>query len=183
VARFYEALNEELIAFIRRQKVFFTATAPREGRINLSPKGMDSLRVLDPRTVAWLDLTGSGIETAAHLKENGRMTLMFCAFEEEPLILRLYGKGTVVSPRHPEWAQLSILFPPLPGARQIMRLQVESLQTSCGFGVPLFEYRGDRDQLTQWALRKGEAGLRQYRWEKNRTSIDGLPAGLTEDAS
>jgi Pyridoxamine 5'-phosphate oxidase len=171
------------MAFIRRQKVFFTATVPREGRINLSPKGMDSLRVLDPRTIAWLDLTGSGNETAAHLRENGRITLMFCAFEGEPLILRLYGKGEVISPRDPEWPLLSALFPALPGVRQIMRLQVESLQTSCGFAVPLFVYRGDRNQLTQWAVRKGEVGLGQYRQEKNRTSIDGLPTGLMEDTS
>jgi Pyridoxamine 5'-phosphate oxidase len=183
VARLYEALNEDLVAFIRRQKVFFTATAPREGRINLSPKGMDSLRVLDPHTVAWLDLTGSGNETAAHLRENGRITLMFCAFEGEPMILRLYGKGALIWPRDPEWAQLSDLFPALPGVRQIMRLNIESLQTSCGFAVPEFEYRGDRHQLAQWALKKGEAGLREYRREKNRTSIDGLATGLTEEAS
>jgi Pyridoxamine 5'-phosphate oxidase len=183
VAKFYETLNEDLIAFIRRQKVFFTSTAPTGGRINLSPKGLDSLRVLDPRTVAWLDFTGSGNETAAHLKENGRITLMFCAFEGEPLILRLYGKGTVIPPRHPEWGRLRALFPPLSGIRQIMQLDIESLQTSCGFGVPLLDYAGDRDMLTQWAMKKGEAGLRQYRQEKNRTSIDGLPTGLMEDSS
>ena len=178
MAKFYPALDDKLKAFIARQHLFFVATAPNDGRINLSPKGLDGLRVLDDKRVAYLDLTGSGNETAAHLLADGRMTLMFCAFEGDPLILRLYGRGRTVRPADSEWATFAPLFPTLPGTRQIILLEIESLQTSCGAGVPLYEYQGERQELVRWAEKKGEQGVRDYQHEKNRVSIDGLPSGL-----
>lgn len=174
----YETIPPKMIDFIRRQKLFFVATAAPGGRVNLSPKGMDSLRVLDDGRVLWLNVTGSGNETAAHLRESPRMTLMFAAFEGNPLILRIYGTARAVHPRDSGWASLYALFEPLPGARQIFDLRVELVQTSCGFGVPLFDYVGQRDELTRWSERKGEEGIREY-WEtKNRTSLDGRPTGI-----
>jgi len=177
MAKFYERLDEQLQSFIGEQKMFFTATAPAEGRINLSPKGMDTFRCLDGgRRVAYLDLTGSGNETAAHLSENGRMTVMLCSFSERPLILRIYGRGRVVRPGDGEWAALRPHFPELPGERQIVLLEVESAQTSCGFAVPVYELKEERQMLVEWTLKKGEDGLLDYRREKNQVSIDGLPA-------
>jgi hypothetical protein len=181
MAKFYTELNEMLQAFIAEQHMFFTATAPSEGRINLSPKGMDTFRCLNAKTVAYLDLTGSGNETAAHLTENGRMTLMFCSFADKPLILRLYGRGRVIHPRDAAWADLSAKFESIIGARQIILLEIESVQTSCGFAVPLYEFKASRDNLVQWAEKQGENGLIKYRREKNQTSIDGLPTQLFED--
>ena len=180
MAKFYPALNENLMEFIRAQHIFFTGTAAAEGRINVSPKGLQTLRILDKQRVAYLDLTGSGAETAAHLRADGRLTLMFCSFEDAPLILRLYGKGALVSPDDAQWATLYPLFPPIPGARQIMLLTIESVQTSCGFGVPRLEYSGERNDLVDWANKKGEDGLRQYRADKNHVSIDGLPTGVKD---
>lgn len=180
MAKFHDALTPELTAFIARQKVFFVASNAPEGRLNLSPKGLDSLRVLDPNTVAYLDLTGSGAETAAHLKVDPRLTLMLCSFSAEALILRLYGRGEAISPGDPAWAGLAPLFPSYPGTRQIIRLQVESLQTSCGAGLPLMGYAGERGTLTEWARKKGEDGMAEYRRQKNAVSIDGLPTGLGE---
>jgi hypothetical protein len=166
-------------AFIERQRLFFTATAAATGRINLSPKGLDSLRVLADDKVAYLDLTGSGSEASAHLLADGRMTIMFCAFAGPPLILRLYGHGT--SHRH-DSATYRELLPgfgeePL-GARQIVVLAIDLVQTSCGFGVPLYEYEGERPSLARWAENKGPEGLEAYRREKNALSIDGLPTGF-----
>jgi hypothetical protein len=181
MARFYPALEDRHRDFIAAQKLFFTATAPADGRINLSPKGMDSLRVLDPGRVAYLDLTGSGNETAAHLRNNGRMTVMFCSFDAEPLILRLYGRGRVVRRQDAAWAELRRHFPALPGERQLIVLDIDSVQTSCGYAVPLFDYRGERDTLARWAEKKGAAGLLDYWREKNAVSIDGLPTGLLEN--
>jgi hypothetical protein len=178
MAKFFKQLDDPIQRFIGEQKVFFTATAPEEGRINLSPKGMDTFRCLDGERVAYLDLTGSGNETAAHLAENGRMTIMFCSFAAQPLILRLYGRGRVVRPGEGEWALLRPRFPELPGERQIVVLEVESAQTSCGFAVPVFELKGERQALVEWTLAKGEEGVREYRREKNRVSIDGLPTYL-----
>jgi len=179
MAEFYSELNESLRKFIEEQKIFFTATAPcSEGRINLSPKGMDTFRCIDNRTVAYLDLTGSGNETAAHLNENGRMTIMFCSFSEKPLILRLYGHGEVVSPRDQEWDNLSNLFDYLPGERQIMVMEINSVQTSCGFGVPLYELKSERKTLVQWADKKGKDGITEYWRKKNQKSIDGLPTKI-----
>ena len=178
MAKFYTQLDDALRSFIEQQPVFFTATAPTQGRINLSPKGIDTFRCIDSQTVAYLDLTGSGNESAAHLSENGRMTIMFCSFSDRPLILRLYGHGHVVAPHHSQWAALHSCFISQPGERQIIVLAIESVQTSCGFGVPMLEFKGQRNTLTEWAKSKGTDGLNQYRVEKNQTSIDGLPTGI-----
>ena len=170
-------VDGEVAEFLGRQKVFFVATAPlaATGRVNLSPKGLDSFRVLDPRTVAWADLTGSGIETVAHLRENGRIVLMFCAFEGPPRIVRLHGRGEALEPGDPGFDALRARFPALPGLRTLVRVAVDRVATSCGFGVPVLEFRGARDGMETWCARKGEEGLRAYRAEKNRASLDGLP--------
>jgi Pyridoxamine 5'-phosphate oxidase len=175
MAKFYERLDLQLCEFIAEQKLFFTATAPQEGRINLSPKGIDSFRCLDFDRVAYLDLTGSGNETAAHLHQNGRMTIMFCSFTDKPLILRLYGKGEVISPDTERWHDLIDRFTNLPGKRQLILLQIESVQTSCGYGVPIYQLQEERSTLTDWAVKKGTEGVRAYQLQKNHTSIDGLP--------
>lgn len=176
----YAEITPRLIQFIQQQKIFFVATAASDGRINLSPKGVDTLRVLGPNRVAWLNLTGSGNETAAHLLDNDRMTLMFCAFEGDPVILRLYGHARLYHPRDPEWGELARLFPDIPGARQVIDLNVDLAMTSCGMGVPFFEYRGERGQLEAWADRKGKDGIEQYWRQKNQVSIDGKPTKILE---
>ena len=183
MAKFFNQLNDTHIAFIQRQKLFFTATAPQSGRINLSPKGMDTLRILNADKVAYLDLTGSGNETAAHVAENSRITIMFCSFDENPLILRLYGRGEVITPNNQQWQSDIKLFTPLPGARQIIALHIDSVQTSCGYAVPLYRYEGERDTLARWAEKKGEQGIRQYWEERNQSSIDGLPTHLLDKDS
>lgn len=177
MARVHDSITPDLRAFIEAQQVYFVASAPlaADGHVNLSPKGLDSFRVLGPRSVAYLDLTGSGNETAAHLRENGRITLMFCAFGGPPRILRLYGTGRTVLPGDAEWDALAGRFPEYPGIRQVIVADVERVQTSCGFGVPRMKPAGDRDQLLRWAEAKGDA-LPAYRAEKNARSIDGLPA-------
>jgi hypothetical protein len=180
VAKFYSALTQPLVQFVQKQSVFFVATAPQDGRVNLSPKGMNTFRCLSDREVAYLDLTGSGNETSAHLEENGRLTLMFCSFSAEPLILRLYGQGKVVRPRSPEWSQYISHFEQIPGTRQIISMQIEQVQTSCGFAVPMMEFQSDRPVLQDWALKKGEAGVRQYWQDNNQVSIDGLPTHIFE---
>lgn len=182
MAKLYPHLTTELIQFIEEQNIFFTATAPTQGRINLSPKGMDTFRCLDQQTVGYLDLTGSGNETAAHLEENGRMTLMFCSFSEKPLILRLYGMGRVIRPRNPAWQTVANDFPAFEGQRQIILLTIESVQTSCGFGVPIYEYQENRETLIEWAKNKGETGIYEYWLQKNQESIDGLPTKLLEES-
>jgi Pyridoxamine 5'-phosphate oxidase len=169
------AIPPELEAFIKAQHIFFVATAPSEGgHINLSPKGLDTLRILSPTRVAYLDLTGSGNETAAHVGQNGRITLMFCAFEGGPGILRIYGRGLVVLPVDAEWAQLASAFPTLPGTRQIVLVEVQRVSRSCGFGVPTMSFEGHRPDMHAWAEKKGQAGLAEYREKKNRVSIDGI---------
>jgi hypothetical protein len=170
--------------FIEKQRMFFVATAAATGRINLSPKGMDCFRVLGPNEVAYLDVTGSGSETAAHLRacEDGRLTIMFCAFEGAPQILRLYGRGQSLPLGSPDYAALAHHFEAIPGARQIIRLDVDLVQTSCGMAVPLFDYSGERDQLRNWATRHGAEGLRKYWRLKNMESMDGLPTGFDPDA-
>lgn len=178
MGKLFSDLDAERAAFIAAQPMFFVATACAEGRVNCSPKGMDTLRVLDARTVAYLDLTGSGNETAAHLRADGRLTLMWCAFGGPPKILRTYGRGRVVFPDQPEWSTLAPRFPALAGARQIIVQTVESVQTSCGFGVPRMELVGERDQLVRWAETKGPAGVAAYRREKNVRSLDGLPTDV-----
>ena len=181
MSKFYKTVTPELQEFIRQQQMFFTATAIATGRVNLSPKGIDSFRILDDRTVAYLDLTGSGNETSAHLLVDPRMTIMFCGFEKKPWILRLYGNGTVVRPGDEAWATLATNFEVFPGTRQIVQLSVESAQTSCGMGVPQYEFQGQRSGLIQWAEKKGESGVHQYWKDKNQVSIDGLPTRISQD--
>jgi len=172
-----EALDATLVEWIADQHVFFVATAPAEGgHVNLSPKGHDSLRVLDLSTVAYLDLTGSGAETIAHTRENGRITVMFCAFEGPPQILRLFGVGRAHPVGSARFEELAPRFPTLPGARAIVTVALERVQTSCGYSIPFLDYRAERPTLQQWAARKGDDGLRDYWAEKNVASIDGLPA-------
>lgn len=167
-------ISPELKEFIEKQPVFFVATAANEGRINLSPKGMDSLRVIGANKVIWLNLTGSGNETAAHLLKNNRMTIMFCAFEDKPLILRLYGQAKTHHPRDKEFEKYIGLFSETAGARQIFEVNIDLVQTSCGFAVPLMEYKEDRTILRDWARKKDEKGLNDYWQEKNTKSIDGF---------
>jgi hypothetical protein len=176
----YQALSHEHLAFIAAQKIFFVGTAAAAGRVNISPKGMDSLRVLDGNRVMWLNVTGSGNESAAHVQANPRMTVMFCAFEGDPKILRLYGAARAIHRTDADWAQLYPLFPPLPGARQIFDLAIDLVQTSCGFGVPFYNYVGERQQLNEWANKKGENGIRQYWADRNAVSLDGQPTHIVE---
>jgi hypothetical protein len=180
MAKFYSSITPELRSFIDAQQVFFTASAAANSRINLSPKGMNTLRVLDEQTVAYLDATGSGNETAAHLKADGRLTIMLCSFDAAPRILRLYGQGRLVFPRDAAWAELRAHFDELPGERQIVVLDVESVQTSCGFGVPRYEFKSKRRALQEWAQSKGEEALAEYRRKNNRVSIDGLVSETVE---
>lgn len=178
MSKFYSEITPRLERFIANQKIFFVATAPTEGRINLSPKGMDSLRVLSPTKIAWLNVTGSGNETAAHLLENQRITIMMCSFEGAPSILRIYGKGRAIHPTDSEWNDYVELFPKTPGTRQIFDISIESLQTSCGMSIPFYEYKGERTELNEWASEQGEEGIKAYWDKKNRTSIDGKDTGL-----
>lgn len=176
MGKVYEGIDAGLEAFIGRQRLFFVGTAPTslDGRLNLSPKGLETFRVLGPKSVAYLDLVGSGIETVAHLRENGRITILFCAFEGSPLIVRLYGRGRVVEPGDAEWAGLIAGFAEYPGARSMIVVDVDRIADSCGFAVPLYEFKGDRSQLVDYANNKGPDGLEQYKAQKNRRSIDGL---------
>ncbi|MBL8297378.1 MAG: pyridoxamine 5'-phosphate oxidase family protein [Rhodanobacteraceae bacterium] len=174
----FDAMSDSHKQLIAEQKLFFVATAPDEGRINLSPKGMDSFRVIDNNTVAWLNVTGSGNETAAHVAENGRMTVMFCAFAGKPVILRLYGHAQVIHQRDSEWKHLFALFEPLAGARQIFVLNVELVQSSCGMAVPYFDYAGERELLKDWATKKGESGIQDYWRDRNQHSLDGRETGI-----
>ncbi len=179
MARHFDRISEDHAAFIARQPMYFVATACAEGRINLSPKSLDgTLLVLGPDRVAFLNLTGSGNETAAHLAADGRITLMFCSFDAAPLVLRLYGTGRAIHRHDPDWGGLDRLFPPLPGKRQIVTVAVDSVITSCGFAVPRMTLDSERPTLTEWAAAKGEDGLRAYWRDKNATSFDGLPTGI-----
>ena len=168
----------DLAEWIARQHVFFVGTAPlaRDAHINVSPKGGEAFRVLGPLEVAYQDYTGSGAETAAHLRENGRIVIMFCAFEGPPQIVRLHGRGTVITPDHERFAALAAEFPPNPGTRAFVHIAVQRVSSSCGFSVPFLDYRGDRDTLDRWAATKGPEALEAYRATKNVLSIDGLPA-------
>ena len=178
MGKIHEQISDELTDWIQRQHVFFVATAPSapDGHVNCSPKGGDSFRVMDSHTVAYQDLTGSGAETIAHLRENGRIVIMFCAFEGAPKIVRLHGRGEVISPAHPDFESLSAFFPENLGMRAIIRTKVSRISDSCGFAVPFFDYQGQRDLLDKWAEAKGDAKLKEYRQEKNARSIDGLSA-------
>ena len=174
MAQFYSALTEDLKEFIRQQQLFFVATAAATGSINLSPKGMDSFKVISDSEVAWLNLTGSGNETAAHIQQHNRMTLMFCSFAKQPLILRLYGSARMCQADDNQWQQALSLFPSLPGARQVFFMAIEKVQTSCGFAVPKYEFVEQRATLKRWAESKGEENIRAYWKEKNQQSIDGF---------
>ena len=169
----YSEISNKLIQFIGKQKMFFVGTATADSRVNISPKGMDSLRVLSKNRVVWLNVTGSGNETSAHIQENTRMTLMFTAFEGKPMILRLYGKAKVIHRYDAEWGELLSLFEKTPGSRQIFDLEVDLVQTSCGMAVPLLDYVEERDQLKNWASKIGEEGVKAYWEQKNQVSLDG----------
>lgn len=176
MADFFDALEQKHIDFINAQKMFFVATAPKDGRINLSPKGLDCFRIISPTEVAYLDYIGSGNETAAHLLDDGRITVMFNSYTRNALIMRLYGTGKSHAPESPRFAELMELFEDAPGIRQIFTIKIDNLQTSCGYGVPIYEEVEDRKTLSKWADKKGEQGLKDYFEERNRISIDGLPA-------
>ena len=177
----FSELSEKLIDFINDQHLFFVGTATADSRINVSPKGMDSFRVLGPNRVIWLNMTGSGNETSAHIQQDGRMTVMFCAFTGKPLILRLYGEARVIHPYDSDWSELSAHFPPIPGARQVFDMQVDLVQTSCGMAVPYFDYVEEREQLKTWATKQGPEGLQKYWHDKNQQSLDGIPTHILEE--
>lgn len=181
MAQQYPALTDGLTAFIEKQPVFFTGTARREGRVNVSPKGADSLRILSPNRLVWQNLTGSGNETAAHLLEQDRMTLMFCSFEKKPLILRVYGTAKTIHPRDPDWHDLLALFPANIGTRQFFDMRIDLVQTSCGFAVPFMDFAGARDTLDVWAGKKGESGIQQYWQEENALSLDGFDTDIVAE--
>ncbi len=182
MAKQYPQLEAQHIDFIQQQPLFFIGTATADSRVNVSPKGLDSLRIISPERILWLNLTGSGNESAAHVALNSRMTLMFCAFTGNPVILRVYGQASVVHPYDEAWSELRANFPPYPGARQIFDLVVELVQTSCGFGVPFLEPAGDRPTLNTWAEAKGTAGIEAYWRSKNQLTIDGIPTHILPPA-
>jgi len=174
----FESLSTELMDWIAEQKVYFVATAAQTGRINLSPKGQDSLRVVNEREIVWMNLTGSGNETAAHLLDSNRITLMWCAFENLPRILRVYGSADAIHPRDAQWDECAQLIPPPVGARQYFKVHIDLVQTSCGYAVPLMDYVEDRQVLSKWSEKRGEEGIREYWQEKNQLSIDGSPTKI-----
>ena len=171
----FPAIEDNHRAFIEKQHMFFVGTAAEDGRVNISPKGMDSLRVLGPNRIVWRNLTGSGNETAGHLLKVNRMTLMWCGFEKQPMIMRTYGTARTLHQTDSDFAELNALFPEHTGARQIYDMTVDMLQTSCGFAVPFYEHVGDRDVLTKWAESQGPDGIRDYWTNRNQTTIDGMP--------
>jgi len=177
MGRTHDFIDAGLKHFLESQPVFFVATAPlaADGLVNLSPKGLDSFRVLDLHTVAYLDLTGSGVETIAHLRENGRIVLCFCAFDGPPKIVRLHGRGEAIEPGDPRFGDLAQRFPDYPAARSVIRVEVHRIAASCGYGVPRLRCEGQRSQLAEWAERKGPEGIRAYKDENNRRSVEGLP--------
>lgn len=176
----YQEISDKIKDFIQQQKIFFVASATADSRINLSPKGMDSLKVISENRVAWLNVTGSGNETAAHVQQSPRMTIMFTAFEGSPMILRLYGNARVIHKNDSQWDELYSLFDPIPGARQIFDLDVDLVQTSCGMAVPFFDYVEDRELLREWATKKGDDAVKQYWADKNQLSIDGIETHIVE---
>jgi len=178
MGKIFAQLTENHISFVNRQVIFFVGTAAAEGSVNISPKGLDSLRVIDETRLIWLNLTGSGNETAAHLLQNNRMTIMFCAFEGKPLILRVYGRAEMYHEGDAEWDEHIGLFPNFNGRRQLMDLKIERVQSSCGFAVPFMDFVGERDQLTKWSANKGREGIEEYWNQKNVTSIDGFSTDM-----
>lgn len=183
MGKVYSSILPNHEEFIRKQRIFFVGSAPLSagGHVNISPKGHDVLRIFSQNEVAYLDLTGSGNETSAHLKENGRITFMFLSFEGPPMILRLYGKGQVVLPDTPEWDEMSPHFDILPGARQIIKAKIETVKTSCGYSVPFYSYDGERDTLQQWATNKSSQELEEYHKQKNSISMDGIITPIGEN--
>ena len=173
----YQEIDERIQRWIERQRMFFVSTAPlsRDGRINCSPKGLDSLRVLGPRQIAYADTGGSGIETVAHLKENGRIVIMLCAFDGPPKIFRFYGTGRSVEPHDADYETLVPMFPDMPTVRNFIVVDVQCIRDSCGYGVPLYEFKSERDSLTNWCESKTQGELLAYRTERNAQSLDGLP--------
>ena len=182
MAKQFDALNADRQDFILRQNIFFTASATASSRVNVSPREIGALRIMGDNTVIYLDRTGSGNETAAHLLEIPRMTIMFCSFDKQPLILRLYGKATAIHPRDNRWNELSGDFPDYTGARQIFELDIEMVQTSCGYAVPFYDLKGERKTLDKWAENKGREGVENYWLEKNTTSLDGKDTGILQDS-
>ena len=174
----FESISNKHMEFIRDQKIFFVGTAAAEGKVNVSPKGMDTFRVINENKVVWLNLTGSGNETAAHLLQNNRITIMFCAFEGKPEIIRLYGKANVYHQRDAEFENYIGLFGNIAGQRQIIEINVDLVQSSCGYAVPKFDFVEQRSILKDWATHKGEAGIKEYWSEKNIKSIDGFETGI-----
>lgn len=174
----YSKITDNIKNFIESQKIFFVGTATADSKINISPKGMDSFKIINENRVAWLNVTGSGNETSAHIQEQNRMTIMFAAFEGAPMILRLYGYANVIHKNDDEWNELSVLFDDLPGARQIFDLQIDLVQSSCGMAVPFFDYVKEREQLNDWAVKKGDKGLEKYWQQKNQLSLDGRPTNI-----
>lgn len=173
----FTEITDDIRQWLDEQHMFFVATAPKalDGLVNCSPKGMDTFRILGPRQVAYLDLTGSGVETIAHLRENGRIVFMFCAFSGPPKIVRLHGQGDVLDKGDAQFEALRGLFPDYPGTRAIIRATLHRISDSCGYAVPRYDFAGDRDTLVRWAESKGSEGLAQYRKERNANSLDGLP--------
>ncbi|MFM2355990.1 MAG: hypothetical protein RLZZ528_1726 [Pseudomonadota bacterium] len=180
MAKQFPSLTEDQIAFIRDQQVFFTGTAAAGGRVNVSPKGMDSLRIAGPNRILWRNVTGSGNETAGHLRLSPRMTLMWCSFAQRPLILRVYGTARAIHRGEAGWDGLNTLFPADTGARQVFDLTIDLVQTSCGYAVPLMDNPRERDVLKKWSEAKDDDAMRSYWAEKNRTTIDGFPTGIPE---
>lgn len=176
----FDHLSDAHIAFINAQHMYFTGTAARDGKVNISPKGMDSLRVLDTNTIAYVNVTGSGNETAGHLRDHPRMTLMWCSFTAKPQILRTYGTARTLHPRDADWDRLAAQLPVVPGARQIYVQTIEMVQTSCGYAVPFMDHKGDRDTLLHWAADKGDDGIATYWRERNQDTLDGQPTGILE---
>ncbi len=180
MAEQFEVLTDKHIEFIKKQHLYFVATAGSEGYVNVSPKGMDSFRIVNNTEVAWLNLTGSGNETAAHVIENKRMTIMFCSFEKQPLVLRLYGDAHVLHSRNSGWHEELADFPAYTGARQIFKLKLDLVQTSCGYAVPFYEFKGERPTLDKWAEKSGKEGIEKYWSEKNTLSLNNKDTGIFE---
>lgn len=180
MAAFFDALTDKHTAFIKQQHLFFVATAAPTGEVNLSPKGMDSLIVLGPNKLIWLNLTGSGNETAAHIQQLNRMTLMWCSFDKDPLILRVYATAKAIHSNDPDWEAMLSHFPTMNGARQVYEVDIHKVQTSCGFAVPFYDFTGDRTQLVDQWQKRGEDALPEYWQKRNSESIDGFDTGISQ---
>ena len=176
----FEKLNDKHINFILHQNIFFVGTAGYDGFVNISPKGMDTFKVIDNENIIWLNLTGSGNETASHILENNRMTIMFCSFDKTPTILRLYGDACVIHHKNNLWSDYISFFPNYSGSRQIFKLNIKLVLKSCGYGVPYYDFKGHRDTLIKWSDSKGDGGIKKYWQEKNRQNLNGKPTGISE---